>query len=167
MYYFGHVSTPAAPLQRYYQQGVSGTVSGSRTVIDHKQLYRQPVLGSTTLQPSYPNPTCLRQTPKKPTSCGSCGRQNMIFHELHTWGNSPKLSVQLLAQQQHQQHFHKVQYRYKEINTEMSKGHTIRKKPKSRQQCFTSESKCCTMMIYTVSLIVHCKPYSVKTISRT
>ena len=50
--------------------------------------------------PSNLNPTRLRPTPSKPSGCVSCRRQNLIFHAFHNPGNSPKPSVQLLAQQQ-------------------------------------------------------------------
>ena len=60
-------------LRRNYLQGVSGAVSRPRTVFNHDQLYRRLVLASTTLRPSYPNPTWLWPTYSKPWSCESCG----------------------------------------------------------------------------------------------
>ena len=41
----------AARLRRRYQQGLSGAVSGPRTVFHHKQLHRRFVLTSITLLP--------------------------------------------------------------------------------------------------------------------
>ena len=61
------------------QPATRSTVSG--TVFDHKQLYQQFVLRSIILQPRYTNPTQLRPTPSKPWSCGSSGKQNLIFQE--------------------------------------------------------------------------------------
>ena len=87
-------------LRRRYLQGVSGAVSGPRTNFDHKQLYRRFVLGSTTLQPSYPYPTYLPPSPLEPRSCRSYIRKNLIFKVFHNQGNSHTTSVQLFAQQQ-------------------------------------------------------------------
>ena len=44
------------------------------------------------------------QPPHRDWSCGSCGRQNLTFQGFHDQGNLTKRSLQLLAQQQQQQH---------------------------------------------------------------
>ena len=64
-----------------------------------RQLNRQfrIVLESTILQPGYQN--LPDYDPHRPWHCGSCGRPNLTFQRFHNCGNSPKLSVQLLAQQ--------------------------------------------------------------------
>ena len=77
-----HVLQQYARLLRRYLHWMSLAVSGPRTVFDHKQLYQRFVHGSATLQPGYLNPTCLRPTASKPWSCGSYGRQNLIFQGL-------------------------------------------------------------------------------------
>ena len=45
-------------------------------------------------------PYLIAPNPPKSCSCGTCGRQNLIFKGFHNRGSSPKPSVQLLAQQQ-------------------------------------------------------------------
>ena len=49
-----------------------------------------------------PKPYLIATNPSKPLSCGSCRKQIIFFQGFHNRGNSPKPSVRLLVQQQHQ-----------------------------------------------------------------
>ena len=50
-----------------------------------------------------PKPYLIVTHPSMPWSCGSCGRQSLIFQGLGNRGNSYKTSVLLLARRQQQQ----------------------------------------------------------------
>ena len=47
----------SSPTMKMLTARVPDAVSGPRTIFDHIQLYQRFVLGTTTLQPSYSNPT--------------------------------------------------------------------------------------------------------------
>ena len=51
------------------------------------QLPKPSLVGSTTLQPSYPCPLWLRPTPSTHWRCGCCGRKKTGLPEFHNQGN--------------------------------------------------------------------------------
>ena len=75
-------------------------VSGPLAIFHHKQLCRQFVLRSSTLHPRYLYPMYLCPTQSGPWICGIYGKQNLILQGFNNWSNSPKLSMELLAEQQ-------------------------------------------------------------------